>query len=369
MVVSPGVDRAPRSDFLSGIGLIDCDVHNAFGSSETLKRYLPHRWHVYYESMGVGTRSGLSVGAPPPTIRMDARPAPGGRPGSDIELFRQQLLDRYGVSKAIVHPILETLSFVQYGDFGLALARATNEWMATEWLDREPRLYGAITVPVEDGERAAREIHRVARDTRFVKVLLTIATREPLGHPKYWPIYEAAVQHGLPVAAHVGGWSGTGNSASWSAFHAEQRANWVLPFPTQVVSLIYSGVFDRFPDLQIVFEEGGLGWVAPLLWRLDRTWEELRDVAPHIAEQPSTIVGRHFWFTTQPLDTPEEPHHLAWMLEQIGMDERILFATDYPHWDNDDPERVLPASVVGRERRRKILSTNALAAFPFPAAG
>ena len=89
---------------------------------------------------------------------------------------------------------------------GAALASAINDWQVAEWLDPEPRLRASINVAYEDGPLAAREIHRMAADPRFVQVLLLIRTAEPLGRRKYWPIYEAAVAHDLPVGIHFGGW-------------------------------------------------------------------------------------------------------------------------------------------------------------------
>lgn len=132
------------------------------------------------------------------------------------------------------------------------------------------------------------------------------------------------------------------------------------------MSLVSGGVFSRFPRLRIVLEEAGIAWVAPLMWRLDRAWESMHDDVPELDRPPSEVIREHLWFTTQPLDEPEHPHQLAQMLDHLGMDERILFASDYPHWDFDDPARVLPAAVVGAERRQKIMSSNALAAFRFP---
>jgi hypothetical protein len=53
------------------------------------------------------------------------------------------------------------------------------------------------------------------------------------------------------------------------------------------------------------------------------------------------------------------------LFDELGMDDRILYASDYPHHDFDDPGRVLPASLIGHERRRKMLSTNAERLFRF----
>ena len=60
------------------------------------------------------------------------------------------------------------------------------------------------------------------------------------------------------------------------------------------------------------------------------------------AEPPSEYLREHFWFTTQPIEEPEDPEHLAFAFDALGMVDRIMFSTDYPHWDFDAPSQTLP---------------------------
>jgi predicted TIM-barrel fold metal-dependent hydrolase len=346
--------------------IVDCDVHNELKSRAVLKKDLPERWHVYYDQ-GLAPDSGSGVvyaHARPSVFRIDTRPAEGP-PGSDLDLMRAQLLDLCGVAKAILHPVLLVQSLQQFGELGAALATAVNEWMVEEWFDRDDRIYGAITVSSEDGERAAAEIRRAARHPRFAKVTMLISTREPLGHDKYWPIFEAAAEEGLPVALHVAGRGGLGSAAGFPAYQIERHTLWTLAYPAQVTSLVYSGVFERFPTLQFVMEEGGLAWFPSTMWRLDRAWKSMRDQVPHLAERPSEVARRHFWLATQPLDEPEQHGYLAHLFDQLDLDDHVLFSSDYPHHDFDDPGRVLPASAIGADRRRKFLVENAEHVFRF----
>jgi predicted TIM-barrel fold metal-dependent hydrolase len=346
--------------------VIDCDVHNALRKPSDLEEYLPARWHVYYRQ-GTHPSLGVAQGArpQPDPFRLDSRPAGGGQSGSDLPLLQEQLLERHNVVKAIVHPVLEVLRAPQSGEFGLAVSNAINDWMVAEWLDQDPRLYGAVSVPVEDGALAAQAVERAAEHPRFVKVMVTATTREGLGHSKYWPLYEIASAKGLPIAAHVAGFSGTLLATGLPVYNIEFRMGLSQAFSAQVISLVGSGVFTRFPNLRFVIEEGGIGWIAPLMWRLDSSWETMRDQVPHLTERPSAVIRRHFSLTTQPLDEPEQAESLVQLLDQIGMDDHIMFSSDYPHWDFDDPDRVLPASAIGHERRVDILHRNAERLFNF----
>ncbi len=350
------------------VGLVDCDVHNTAPSVQYLMKFLPERWHPYVPQIFGRTWAGVTIGArqAPDIYRRDSHPPNGGPPGSDFEFLREQLLERWGVDRAILNP-LEVLAWqvTQYGELALALSRASNQWLIEDWLDRDPRLFATMSIPQEDGPRSAEEIHRLAGHARFVAVLMTVWGREPYGHPKYFPIFEAATANDLPVIIHVGGWSGQlvagGTPTYWSEHHSLNYQ----AYCAHVASLVYSGIFDRLPNLRIVLEEGGIGWMPSLMWRLDRSWRQMREHVPHLTRKPSEIVKDHFWFTTQPLDEPSRPKFLVELFEHLGMDDHILYSSDYPHHDFDAPDRILPQ--ISPELRNKIFSLNAEALFDFGA--
>jgi predicted TIM-barrel fold metal-dependent hydrolase len=119
-----------------------------------------------------------------------------------------------------------------------------------------------------------------------------------------------------------------------------------------------------------VLEEGGIAWMPALIWRLDRLWDTMGERAPSaVTRRPSEVIREHIAFTTQPFDEPERPNMLAQLLEQLGMNDRIMYSSDYPHWDFDDPNRVLSGSAMTPELRAMIGSENALRLIPFPEEG
>jgi predicted TIM-barrel fold metal-dependent hydrolase len=345
----------------------DADVHNALPNRDHLRKYLPSKWHLPYEQLPGRLLSGrfYMTRAQPGIYRADVWPPTGQTPGSDLDFLRKQLLDEWNIDHAVVSP-LDGLRWPQHGELGAALAAALNDWSAEEWLDADPRLYGSIVIPTEDGQRAAAEVRRLGGERRFVQVFMLARSREPLGHPNYWPIYEAATEHGLPVTVHVGGALNPITGAGWPSYAYEQHVAFVQAYQAQIISLIHSAVFDRFPSLQIVFEEGGFAWVPALMWRLDRAWRLMREQVPHLRVPPSEVIREHFWFTTQPMDEADDPEHFMQMLRHLDMDGRIVFATDYPHWDFDAPDRALPRTVQGT-LRDGIMRGNAASLFRFGA--
>jgi predicted TIM-barrel fold metal-dependent hydrolase len=347
--------------------IVDSDVHNTLATNDLLLPYLSERWAREVERFGLRRPDSIGFFATRPrrfAARTDAWPADGGVPGGDLALLREQLLDRYPIAAAILNPINQTTIGAQPARLSEALCRALNDFTMAEWIERDERLFGAICVPCEDAELAAAEARRLGPHPRMVQLLLNVRTREPLGNRRYWPLYEAAVEHGLPVAVHVGGHGGnliTG--AGWPSYYFEDHAGYPQSFQSQMISLVFEGVFERFPDLKVVLQEGGFAWMTWLMWRMDSAWERFRDEVPHLERAPSEIVREHFWFTTQPIEEPEKPHQFAQLWDDLAMPTKALFASDYPHWDFDDPDQALPSS-LDAETKRALLGGNARALYP-----
>jgi predicted TIM-barrel fold metal-dependent hydrolase len=91
----------------------------------------------------------------------------------------------------------------------------------------------------------------------------------------------------------------------------------------------------------------------------------MRKEEPQLTQRPSEVIREHFAFTTQPMDEPEKPAYLLQLLEHLGMNDRIMFSSDYPHWDFDDPSRIMPASLIGKELRQQIMFDNAERYWPW----
>jgi predicted TIM-barrel fold metal-dependent hydrolase len=362
-------DRRPAREAEKRLAIVDGDFHPALRSLADLKPYMPARWWEVLATYGTRRRQGMSYEpypkSAPLACRRDAWPDDGFRPGSSVDLIRRQYLDAYGISFAIMGPLGITGQSEVNLDLAAALASATNDWQRERFTRPEPRLRSAIVVPYEDGAVAAREIERCAPDPAYAQVFMLTRSSEPAGNRRYWPIYEAAERHGLPVALHVFGASGhpyTG--AGWPSYYVEEGAGHSTSCQTVVTSLVIEGVFERFPKLKVVLVEGGFAWLAPLTWRLDKLYERMRSEVPHLKRKPSEYIREHIWVTTQPIEEPAEPRHLFDMMELTGWD-RLLFASDYPHWDFDDPLRTFPAGLPP-DRRKQILTANARAVYRLP---
>ena len=355
----------PKAEQRAALSVIDCDIHPSLKSPAALDPYLPARWRRYRELFGgldfwgsYYPRANLNA------ARTDAWPPSGLPPGSDLEFMRLQLLDAWDMQYGVLQPLLGAASERNL-EYSAALSSAINEWQIAEWLEPEPRLRSGLVVPYEDGELAAAEIRRRGGYPGFVQVMLAIRTSEPLGRRKYWKLYEAAVERDLPIGIHFGSHGGYPTSgAGWPSFYLEDHAGMSTAFQAQLISYICEGVFERFPTLKVVLIEGGFAWLPPLAWRLDAAWKKLKEEVPHLKRAPSEYIREHIWLTTQPM---EEPHRAGQFLELLEQDpwlaDRLMFATDYPHWDFDAPDEALPKVKLPDGFDRKIMAENARALY------
>jgi hypothetical protein len=322
--------------------VVDCDIHNELAPG-ALNKYLSTRWRRYDETYG--NRGDGGFGYPkgaPQAARTDAWPPSGLPAGGDLEFMRAQHLDPMGIEYGILNCLTKS-SRQQNADFAAALCRAVNDWQIEEWLEKESRLRAGIVVPYEDPGLAADEIDRAASHAGFVQVLVLCRTDQPLGRRKYWPIFEAAERNGLPIGIHFGGGRGQNpiTGCGWPSFYLEDHTVMSLAFQAQVVSLVVEGVFELFPGLRVVLIEGGFGWLPSLMWRLDKHFARLRNEVPHLTRRPSEYIREHVWMTTQPIEEPPNAKDLLTVFEHLGGTDRVMFSTDYPHWDFDDPSRAI----------------------------
>lgn len=362
MTIASESDARPQAPIKVKPQVIDCDIHPILASNDELKPFMPSRWYDYWQTYGYRQHQGFSKGSLYPKVtpgasRRDAWPKNGGAPGTDPELLRTQHLDFHNISTAVIN-VLQPNGGEINDAFSPHLCAATNEWIVEKWVRPEPRLKGAIVLPYENAEASADEIRKHAGSGHFVQALMLSRTVEPLGKKRYWPIYRAAAECNIPLAIHVFGYSGhPSTSSGWPSYYVEEGAAHTAACQAGLASLIFEGVFDELPNFRFVIVESGVAWLPALAWRLDKLWHRMRDEVPHVKRPPSEHIRERVWITTQPLDEAPRPHDVISVYEDIGWD-RIMYASDYPHWDFDDPKLGLPAALTA-EQRQKILFGNA----------
>jgi predicted TIM-barrel fold metal-dependent hydrolase len=129
---------------------------------------------------------------------------------------------------------------------------------------------------------------------------------------------------------------------------------------SQIMGLICNGIFDRHPDLKVVFLEAGVAWVPWFMWRADAQYRESRMEIPWVKRLPSEHMRDNVRIATQPIGDIK-PRDFATLVEMTDSERIFLFSTDYPHYDADS-ENVLKA--LPDELRQRIRYRNALETYP-----
>ncbi len=323
--------------------LIDCDVHIAVPNVQALFPFLPYHW---VEHVNQSVFKGPATNYYPPRSPVAARPGSepaDGSAGSSLDLLRAQLLDPLGIEIAIAN-CLYAIDSLHNPEAAVAFARATNDWLIAEWLDKEPRLRASLVLPVQLPELAAQEIERIGDHPGFVQVLLPVRSEHPYGSRLFRPMWEAIAKHDLVAGVHFGGAPGNPPFPSgWPSYYIEEYAGMAQVFQSQLTSIVSEGVFDLFPTVRVTLLESGFTWLPAFMWRFDKEWHNLRRLVPWVKRAPSEYLRDYVRITVQPLDAPPDWEAMERTLAQIDRDDMLLFASDYPHQHVSDPlEAFLP---------------------------
>ncbi len=351
--------------FKNGYGFVDCDVHEYFISHEELAPYLKQpwkdwvkHWNGIYKTSHVGVHPLLNSKGQEISKRVLAGDKTGIA-GVDFEMFRRDHLDKYNVQYAILNGFFYTGVMKTQPEFAVAVTSAYNDWFIENWLERDERILGTIQITPQEPEAAVREIERLGDHPRMVQVMLPL-TDVAYGEPRYHPIFAAAERHNLIVTFHPTHYTVTPVGQTMR-HNIEWHASFPLNFMSQVISLVFEGVFDKYPGTKVLMIEGGFTWLPHIMWRLDSHYKNMRVEVPWVKRMPSETIREHFRFGTQPMDDINAKQLMS-IFELVGSDDFLVFSSDYPHWDSDEPTRMLPSG-LSEELRQKIMYKNALEFF------
>lgn len=333
------------------IPVIDCDIHQTYMSHKELLPYIDEPYKTRVKNSGFGYPGGMyhsSVGG----VRKDAFPE-DGVPGSDYELMKEQHLDKFNIKYAILNGGgMLGVSLMTEQDYPAVLASAYNSWLIDTWLTYDNRFLGSMMVAAQNPEAAAKEIYRVGEHKQIVQVLLSGVTSMPIGQRYFNPIFEACNELGLPIAFHPGGNQSSGTApvptpVGFPQYYLEWHTLLPNVYMSQLVSIVVEGVLERYKNLKFLFIEGGVSWLPALMWRLDKNFKGLRKQTPWLKRLPSEYILENVRFTTQPMEEPPKKEYLLNVYEMMDAHNTLVFSSDYPHWDFDDPYRITKGLPTG----------------------
>lgn len=295
---------------------------------------------------------------------------PYGTEQMDADFKLSELAD-FGIDYSIMSASLNLgIHTINNDRIELAVAEAYNRWIVDTFLDEDDAIKGSILVAGKRPDRAAEQIDEWADEDDMVGVYFPpSALQFGPGDEFYDPVYEAAEDNGLPLILHS---SSMAAPIDFPKQYMQMRTGMeqhVLAhsFTNQwsLISMICKGIPERFPDLEVVFQEAGISWVPYWKYRLDDHYMEYEHELPFLEKPPSEYMKDRFYFTTQPVGhAPDNPEHIAWAIEMAGP-ESVLWSADLPHPDFDTPDELF-GKIRGHltpEEVRAVMGENAADVF------
>lgn len=281
-----------------------------------------------------------------------------GDDGGDAETWLRAL-DKGGVETTILYPTLGLfMSFLKDREWAVAICRAYNSFMHEAFVTVNPRLKAVALLPVQDPDAAALELRRAVRELGLVGAMLAADGTHLLGDARFTPIYEEADRLGVMLGIHASGSHLGGAGVDlFPRFIQAHTCSHAFGQMRQFTSMIFEGVPERFPGLRIAFLEAGCGWAPYWMERMDDEFAKRgRAEAPALKKKPSEYArSGNIYFSCE-----ADEWLLPQALKLVG-ENQIVWASDFPHWDNSYPgsiDEIRDRGDITEAQKRKILADN-----------
>jgi len=269
------------------------------------------------------------------------------KPGSRQEGLHRRLLDpaghlddmdRLGIDVSVLS-LSTVISGGQWAepDVDLELNRRANDHIVELVRAHPDRFVGSFSLPLQDLALSLEELERCVVELGLRIVNLPAAARGVyLGDPRFFPLWEAVSERGLISFVHP-----DGVTDPWYQEYSLWNSVGQAVEETKVMSsLIYQGVFERWPSVRIVMGHGG-GYLPHYYGRHDRNVANRPETARNITGKPSDYLGRFYYDTCVYV-----PHVLEELVDLVGADH-IVLGSDWPMGGIDPVEFVDRARNVG----------------------
>jgi predicted TIM-barrel fold metal-dependent hydrolase len=252
----------------------------------------------------------------------------------------------------------------EYGDPGLlaACCRAYNNWSSEYCLAAPDRLRWASVLPLQEIGASIDEMRRTdGMGATSFYIRPQPVNGRTLAHPGYYPVWEEAQHLGKPVVIHD---SASCHLPSFGDRMETHTSGHIISHPFEAMAamatLIWGGVFERFPRLTVVHVEADSGWLPYWLQRMEQHWQFSGNAEhPDLKRPPTEYFKSNMFVACRGDETT-----LKSVVELVG-DDHLLINTDYPHPDGTWPWSfaALDKQPIPEASKRKILSGNASRAY------
>jgi len=281
-----------------------------------------------------------------------SKPQPWSRihPGAHDPKARLAIQDEENVAGEVIYPSAGmVLCLHKDVAYRKACFEAYNRWLAAFCATDPKRLIGIGMAALPSPEEGVRELREIARQGFRGVMFCGDPAFEDYDSPRYAPVWEAAIDLGLPVSFHIL----TGKDSYGMAVRGPKVIQQIVTVRGNqniIMMMVLGGVFERHPDLKVVMVENDAGWLPHFCFRLDHAWERHRWSLEtgSISRKPSEFVAENVWTTFQ------DDWSVRFVKDALNL-EHVMWATDFPHGDGTYPNsRAIADDVTfGMDARQK----------------
>src|SRR5579862_9326557 len=242
------------------------------------------------------------------------------------------------------------------------LCWAYNRWLTEKVLPASGgRMYSALSLPFSDPAECLRQVETFGDRKGVSGFMVTTVRTLGVYDNAYMKLYRAMEERGLALSFHSGpNWQEpvfrscnrfiSVHALGFSFYNILHCTNWVI-----------NGLGERFPKLPVVWIEAGLAWIPFLMQRLDNEYMMRPSEAPLLKKKPSEYM-RDMYYSSQPIEI-QDREALECTFRMMDAENRLLYASDYPHWDFDLPSTVFDLPFLSEQGKHNILGGTAARLF------
>jgi uncharacterized protein len=245
------------------------------------------------------------------------------------------------------------------------LCWAYNRWLTEKVLPESGgRMYSALCLPFSDPAECLRQVETFGDRKGVSGFMVTTVRTLPVYDNAYMKVYRAMEERGLSLSFHSGpNWQEpvfrscnrfiSVHALGFSFYNILHCTNWVI-----------NGLGERFPRLPVIWIEAGLAWIPFLMQRLDNEYMMRPSEAPLLKKKPSEYM-REMYYSSQPIEI-QDRDALECTFRMMDAENRLLYASDYPHWDFDLPSTIYDLPFLSEKAKHNILGGTAARLFKLP---
>jgi 2,3-dihydroxybenzoate decarboxylase len=271
---------------------------------------------------------------------------------TDFGDLRLETMDRAGIARAVLSIAGPGVQAERDTATACRVARAANDFLASEIGKRPDRYSGFAHLAMQDAGAAADELERCMRDLGFPGAVINGHTNgQYLDDPSLAPFWERAEALGALIYLHPA--DPISLFPALAGHKALRRATWewTLETGSHALRLVFSGLFDRFPNARLVL--GHMGEALPyMLWRFD---SRAKNYEVKLKKPPSQYIKDNILVTVSGMFSAEP---LLCAIQALGH-ERVMFSADYPFESSEEAAKFMDTVPLAENSRADIAYNNA----------